>query len=66
MKASGIAKARNSHARIDQHVMVAAAHIPDIAAQERDDMGLPEQGDGLVDAAHLKTSDQRSSSASLT
>ena len=50
----GFPQAHDAHAGVDQQVPVAAAQMPDIAAHERDDMGLPQQGDVVADAASLE------------
>jgi hypothetical protein len=47
--ARGIDDARQAHAGVDEQVAVAPAHVPDVAAHQRHDVRLPEQGHGVVD-----------------
>jgi hypothetical protein len=49
-----IAQAADPHAGIDKHVTIAAAHMPDIAAEQRHHMRLPQQRYVIVDSADLK------------
>ena len=48
------AQAHHAHAGVDDQIALAAAHMPDIAAHERHDMRLPQQGDIVIDAADLE------------
>src|SRR6266481_2629640 len=49
-----LAQADDAHAGIDHEVAVAPPDVPDVAAHERHDIGLPEQGDRIVDTACLE------------
>ena len=52
--ARGFSEACHTHAGIDQQIAVAPADMPDVAAHERHDMRLPQQGDIVVDAADVE------------
>ena len=50
-----LAKRHDAHAAIDQHIAIASAHMPDVAAIEFLDMRLTDIGDVIADAARLDT-----------
>ena len=47
--AESVDQADNSHAGVDDEVAVATCHVPDVASHERYHVGLPQQGDLVVD-----------------
>src|SRR5689334_590279 len=49
-----IAQAADPHAGIDKHVTIAATYMPDIAAEQRHHMRLPQQRYVIVNSADLK------------
>ena len=50
----GRLEARHAEARIDQQVPVTPAHMPDVAADQRIDMRLPDQRDVVIDPLELE------------
>ena len=46
----------DAHARIDKQIVVAPAHMPDVALPDRVEVGLPEERDGFVDPLDLEPS----------
>jgi hypothetical protein len=51
-----LAETCNAQSRIDHEVAIAPAHMPDVAAQERHDMRLEDEGDVVIQPAKLKPS----------
>jgi hypothetical protein len=51
-----LAKTYNAQSRIDHHVAIAPAHMPDVAAQERHNMRFEDEGDVVIQPAKLKPS----------
>ena len=49
-------QAGDTQSRIDQHIPVAATDVPDVAADQRVHIGLPDQRDVIIDTPAFKPS----------
>ena len=51
-----LAETYDAQSRIDHHVAIASAHMPNVAAQKRHDMRFDDEGDVVIQPAKLKPS----------